>query len=233
MNLLITSAASPLAQTLADGLRTNHTVRLTERIAVKGLADLAVSPLGPDLSTNLLARGMDAIVHVAEPLPTDNAQQQIDYLTRCTYNLCLAATAEGVQRLIYLNTLEVMTTYDPAYLVNEVWRPRPSTAPRPLAKHLGEATCREFAREAKLAIVSLRFGPVVDSATITANAADPMWLDQRDAVQAVELALTAPLPRRWSIYHIQHQAEQGRFSIGRAAQALNFHPQYNGARGGQ
>jgi len=231
MNILITSAASPLAQTLADGLRGNHMVRLTERVAVNGLADLAVSPLGPDRSTNLLVQGMDAIVHVAEPLPTDNAQAQIDYLTRGTYNLCTAAAAEGVQRLIYLNTLAVMTAYDPTYIVGEVWRPRPSTAPDQLAKHLGEATCREFAREVKLAVVSLRLGSVVDSTTQRADEEHPMWLDRRDAVQAVALALTTPLPRRWTVYHIQHQSATARFSSGLATQQLNFQPQYNQAGG--
>jgi nucleoside-diphosphate-sugar epimerase len=237
MNILVTSAAAPLAQTLAEGLRTDHTVRLTERVGVNGIPDRQVSPLGPDLSTNLLVRGVDAIVHVAAPLPTDNELQQIDYLTRCTYNLCLAAAAEGVKRVVYLNTLAVMTSYDPTYLVGEFWRPQPPAAARPLAKHLGEATCREFAREFKLEVVSLRLGEIVKSETVSAQP-DPMWLDERDAVQAVALALTTPLPRRWAIYHIQHKADNGRFPIGLAEQQLNFHPQYNGAaqsneRGGQ
>lgn len=219
MNILITSAASPLAQTLADGLRGNHTVRLTERVAVKGKADLAVSPLGPDLSTNLLVRGMDAIVHVAEPLSTDNAQQQIDYLTRCTYNLCLAAADEGVKRLVYLNTLAVMAAYDPTYLVNEVWRPQPTTAPGLLAKHLGEATCREFAREVKLEVVSLRLGHVCVEA-----AADPMGLMPADAVQAVASALVAPLPRRWIVAHIQHGDATARFPITVARNLFQYAP---------
>ncbi|MEZ4619785.1 MAG: hypothetical protein R2867_30365 [Caldilineaceae bacterium] len=95
MNLLITSAAATLAQTLAEALRTNHTVRLTERVPVTGVTDLAISPLGPDFSTNLLVRGVEAIIHVAEPLATDSDLQRIDYLTCCTYNLCAAAAAEG------------------------------------------------------------------------------------------------------------------------------------------
>ncbi len=231
MKLLVTSAAAPLAQMLANELRANHTVRLTERIAVAGLADLAVSPLGPDLSTNLLVRGMDAIVHVAEPLSTDGTLEQIDYLTRCTYNLCMAAAAEGVKRLVYLNSLAVMSAYDPNYLVNESWRPRPTTAAPLLGKHLGEATCREFAREVKLAVVSLRLGSVVQRKEQGLTEPDATWLDARDAVQAVELALTAELPRRWSVFHIQHKAEDARFSIRLAAQQLNFVPQYNSAGG--
>ncbi len=228
MNILVTSAAAPFAQMLAEGLRTDHTVRLTERTGVKGIADLAISPLGPDLSTNLLVRCMDAVVHVATPLTTDNELQQIDYLTRCTYNLCMAAAAEGVKRVVYLNTLAVMTGYDPNYLVGEFWRPRPTTQAGTLAKHLGEATCREFAREFKLEVVSLRLGEIVKSETVSTQP-DPMWLDERDAVQAVTLALTTPLPRRWSVYHIQHKADNSRFPIRLAEQQLNFHPQFNAA----
>ena len=226
MNLLLTAAAAPLAQQLAAGLRANHTIRLTERVPVNGLTNLAVSPLGPDFSTNLLVRGVDAIIHVAEPLPTDSDQQRIDYLTRCTYNLCVAAAAEGVKRLIYLNTLDVMTAYDPAYFVGESWRPRPTTAAPLLGKHLGEVTCREFAREVQLAVVSLRLGTVMSSDD-TAATADPMWLDPRDAVQAIESVLATDLPQRWSVFHIQHKAPNARFPILLAEQQLHFAPQYN------
>lgn len=227
MKLLITAAASSLAQQLADGLGTAHNIRLTERIPVQDIPDLAISPLGSDLSTNLLLQGLDAIVHVAEPLPDDTDLQRIDYLTRCTYNLCMAAAAEGVQRLIYLNTLDVMTAYDPEYLVGETWRPRPTTAAPMLAKHLGEATCREFAREHKLDVVSLRLGTVAQDEETIEDAPYPMWLDARDAVQAVELALTKPLTRRWSVFHIQHKADNARFPIFQAEQELGFAPQYN------
>ena len=231
MNILVTSAAAPLAQTLATGLRVDHAIRLTERVPVTGLTDLALSPLGPDFSTNLLVRGMDAIVHVAEPLPTDDHLQRIDYLTRCTYNLCMAADAEGVKRLVYLNSLDVMGAYEPNYLVNESWRPQPTTAAPLLGKHLGEVTCREFAREVKLEVISLRLGNVVQSNRSTGTNA--MWLDERDAVQAVGLALTADLPRRWSVFHIQHKANDARFSIRLAEEQLNFVPQYNSAGGMQ
>ncbi|MCB0121742.1 MAG: NAD(P)-dependent oxidoreductase [Caldilineaceae bacterium] len=226
MNLLITSAASPLAQRIADGLRPNHTVRLTERMTVTGLADLAISPLGSDFSTNLLVRGVEAIVHVAEPLSTDSDHQRIDYLTRCTYNLCMAAAAEGVKRLVYLNTLDVMAAYEPDYLVGESWRPRPTPAAPLLAKHLGEATCREFAREFKLEVVSLRLGTVIPLEDDNDDMY-PMWLDARDAVQVVDLALTKPLIRRWSVFHIQHKADNARFPISHAEQELGFAPQYN------
>lgn len=225
MNLLITSAAAPIARSLAETLRGEHALRLTDRIPVAGVADFALSPLGPDLSTNLLVRGLDAIVHVAEPLPTDSALQQIDYLTRCTYNLCLAAATEGVKRLIYLSTLDLMTAYDPNYIVTERWKPKPPTHAPTLAKHLGEFTCREFAREHKLAVVVLRLGKVVRAETVDGQPVDPLWVDERDVVQVVKLALTAELPR-WAILHIGADSPQARFSVAAAKRMLNYAPHY-------
>lgn len=230
MQLLMTSAASPLARSLAEALRGEHMLRLTERTPVAGLADFALSPLGPDLATNLLVRGLDAIVHVAEPLFTDSELQQIDYLTRCTYNLCLAAATEGVKRLIYLSTLDLMTAYDPNYLVTERWKPKPPTDAPILAKHLGEYTCREFAREHKLAVVVLRLGKVVRAETVANQPIDPLWVDDRDVAQAVKLALTAELPR-WAIFHIGADSPQARFSVAAAKRGLNYAPQHNFAGG--
>ena len=232
MQLLITSAAAPLAHTLADTLRAEHTVRLTERTALPGRTDFVLSPMGPDLSTNLLVRGMDAVIHVAEPLATDNPLQQIDYLTRCTYNLCLAAAAEGVKRLIYLSTLDLMTAYAPTYRVNERWKPQPSPQAPVLAKHLGEYTCREFAREHKLTVVVLRVGKIVRAETVAGQAVDPLWVDERDVTQAVKAALTAEVPR-WAIFHIGADSPQARFSVATAKHVFKYAPHYTFTGGTQ
>src|SRR5262245_49154535 len=104
MHILITSAASPLSQGLAGALGQEHQLRLTELVQVEVAGELVRCPLEHDFSTNLLVRGMEAIIHVAEPLPEASEAEQIDYLTRGTYNLLLAATAEGVQRVIFLST---------------------------------------------------------------------------------------------------------------------------------
>lgn len=223
MNILITSAASSLAQSLNQTLSEEHNVRLTERVAVPNQPSFAVSALGHDLSTNLLVRGMDAIVHVAESLPMDNELQQIDYLTRCTYNLCMAGVAEGVHRFIYLSTLELMTAYDEGFTVSERWRPLPSPAAPLLAKHLGEQVCREFAREHKLDVTVLRLGKVVQAAAVTDAPFDPCWVDEQDVVQAVQRALETDTGR-WAIFHIQHEGPQARFSIATAQRVLGFAP---------
>ena len=108
MHILLTSAASPISQCLVDQLAPAHSLRLTERRMMKSEHEFVLADLGHDASTNLLVRGMDAVIHV-DTMPTEtNTGAQIDQSTRCTYNLLMAAAAEGVKRVVYLSTLELM-----------------------------------------------------------------------------------------------------------------------------
>lgn len=225
MHLLITSAAAPLARALAGILSEEHQIRLTEQIMVKSDTEFVLSHLGHDASTNLLVRGMDAIVHMAQPLPGQSANEQIDYMTRCTYNLLTAAAEEGVSRVIYLSSLDLMGSYDENYLVDERWRPLPQPQPPTLTTYLGESVCREFAREHKLSITVLRLAPVTgleESEGAPASA----WINVHDVAAAITRALaTGSGP--WSIYHIAADTPQSRFVIDKARDELGFTPQYN------
>ena len=114
--ILITSGGGRLAQALAAGLKETYSIRLTERAPVRTEHEFVECALGHDSATNELVRGVEAIVHVAEPLPEDTPEQQIDLMTRCTYNLLWAAAEEKVPRVVLLSTLELMTGYDPSSL---------------------------------------------------------------------------------------------------------------------
>lgn len=218
MHILLTSAASQLTQYLADALAADHTIRLTERTHVETEHEFAKSPLDHDGSTNLLVRGTDAIVHVAEPLPDEDAHGRIDHTTRCTYNLLMAAHEEGVPRVIFISTLDLMAPYDERYIVDERWRPLPTTEPSLLAKHLGEFTCREFAREHKVTVVTLRLAPV---AYPDAESTDPTAVPADVVAQAVNAALTADT-RPWAIFHIAPDVPQPHFPVALAKQELGI-----------
>lgn len=228
MNVLITSAASELARRLAAALAEAHTLRLTELHPVESDFDFVQSALGHDEATNELVRGMEAIVHIAE-IPPDalaTAEQPenyaIDYQTRRTYNLLMAASAEGVKHVIYASTLRLFEQHGEDWTVTENWRPRPSVGSFVLSKHLGEFTCREFAREGKLNITCLRLGNL-----ITADSAkdfDSMWLEVNDAVAAFQGALASR--SRWGIFHVQSEFPGARFSIEKAKGHLKFNPQF-------
>ena len=223
--ILITSGASKLAQVLAAGLKDNFSIRLTERIAVRTEHEFVECAFGHDSTTNTAVRGVEAILHVAEPLPNDTPEQQIDLLTRCTYNLLAAAAEETVPLVLMLSTLDVMTGYAANLTVSETWRPRPSTEPRVLSKHLGEFTCREFARDGKTNIAVMRLGKMVRAEDVKGKPPDPLWVEERDVVHAVASALTARLGR-WQIFHIQSDLPKARFAVTRAKAALKYQPQY-------
>ena len=231
MNILITSAGSELARNIAAALTEEHTLRLTELYPVENVeAEFVPSELGHDESTNELVRGMDTIIHVAE-IPADllaNADQSdnyaIDYQTRCTYNLLMAASEEGVKHVIYASTLRLFEQHGEDWTVTESWRPRPSIDSFVLSKHLGEFTCREFGREGKLNVTCLRLGNLVTADAAANVEPDSMWLEMNDAVTAFQGAIESSAP--WRIFHIQSEFPGSRFLIGKAKGHLKFDPQF-------
>ncbi|MDA1312872.1 MAG: NAD-dependent epimerase/dehydratase family protein [Acidobacteria bacterium] len=232
--VLITSAEHRLAQVLADSLAETHEVRLTGLNPVESKHPFQQSDLGHEDPTDKLVEGIDAIVHVGEPLPNHDMHRQIDHLTRRTYNLLLAAAKAGVQKVVYLSTLELLTPYDAKFVVDEQWRPRPSLAGPSLPKHLGEYTCREFARVGKLPIVTLRLGKVVPAGEMSRGAFDPLWVAEEDVAQAVRLAITKGSEdtgsslSRWTVLHISSGYGKARFDSSRAKRVLGYEPAHNG-----
>ena len=228
--ILITSAESRLAQVVADALGADHDVLLTAREDVETNHPFTRSDLGHEEPTNELVQDVRAIVHVAEALPGEELHSQIDHLTRCTYNLLLAASKADVRRVVFISTLEMMTAYDPDFLVEERWRPRPSLAAPALPKYLGEFTCREFARACEFDIVVLRIGDVVGAS----ESLTPTSITEEDAAQAVSLALkggvedNAQSLARWAVFHVSSGGEAARFSSGRANGMLGYESRVGG-----
>ena len=227
----MTSAGSELARNVAGVLAEEHTLRLTELYPVDPVAGTFVqSELGHDESTNELVRGIDTIIHIAEIPPqllTEADQPDnyaIDYQTRCTYNLLMAASEEGVKHAIYASTLRLFEQHGEDWTVTENWRPRPSVDSFVLSKHLGEFTCREFGREGKLNVTCLRLGNLVTTEAAASTEPDSMWLEMNDAATAIQGALESSAP--WRIFHIQSEFPGSRFSIGKAKGHLKFDPQF-------
>ena len=230
--VLVTAAETPLAQALADGLPAAWQVQLTAATEVSVSRPFTKCALEADESTRDVVRGMEAIVHFALAQPDRNPSEQIDGLVRATYNLLTAAAAEGVRRVVHVSSLSILRGYDEAFTVAEDWQPRPGDDAPALAEYLAECTSREFARQRQLEVVALRIGKVVRAESVTGQAFDPLWVDQRDVVQAVSLALrTAKLaaPRGtdgWTVLHILSDSPRARFSVNKARQVLGYQPQH-------
>ena len=236
MNILITGAAGELAQALASHLSENHQIRLTDMVDVATDFEFVRCELNHDEATNELVRGMDSIIHLAE-LPPDYSDESldldnltIDFLTRCTYNLLWAGVEENVKKAIYGSTLKLFDKYDDDLTVNENWRPLPSTDPYVLGKHLGEFTCKEFARTSQIQITCLRFGKIVRVDDVKDQPYDPAWIEIRDLVHAFECALgekSAGLNREWSVFHIEADAPDADYPPARRARStIGYNPTY-------
>ena len=230
MNILITSAASDLAQQVASAFSGEHAIRLTELHDIETNFDFVQSELGHDESTNKLVRGIDTIIHIAEVPSVLLAEADqpdnysIDYQTRRTYNLLMAASEEGVKHVVYASTLRLFEQHGEDWTVTESWRPRPSVDSFVLSKHLGEFTCREFAREGKINVTCLRLGNLATAETAATAEYDSMWLGMNDAVAVFKCALNSS--SLWQIFHIQSEFLGSRFSIGKAKSHLEFDPQF-------
>lgn len=232
-NILITSAHSSLAQTLAAGLGESYRVHLTSRVEVATKLPFTRCDFSEPATTAGLVRGMTAIVHVGEPVQGMSGAAMLDERTRGTYNLLQGATGEGVRNIVHLSSLEVMLGYEEEYLVTEDWAPRPTPGPDALSRWLGEFTCREFAREENARICVLRLGRIVESQDPVKSPQAALRLEQADAVQAVSRALSALVSERsklgrWSVFHVVSDVRNARFPAARASQILGYHPQSAG-----
>lgn len=228
MNILITGAATPLGKHLAAGLRAGHQLRLTDHAPVDTDLEFVPSELGHDESTDRLVEGVETIIHQAY-LPCggdDGTSDWLDANTRRTYNLLLAASEAGVEQVIYLSTLDLFLPYDEDLTVAEDWQPRPTCQPDVLGPHLGEFIAREFAHSHALKVLILRLGHVVTADEAKEQKFDPMWIDVRDVVGAVESALGQSL-RESGVAHLQFQSERARFVNHSRRYPLDYAPQHN------
>jgi nucleoside-diphosphate-sugar epimerase len=182
-----------------------------------------------------------ALVHLAShPIawPTGASsmadEDVVEYAARGTYVTLVAAAAAGVPRVVLASTLDVMEAYQPSWLVDEAWRPRPSTALEELAPYVAEVSARDLARSLPLSVVCLRLGRLVGDEAAQRGPADPRWLHLDDAVQAIRRALTYPLPEQrapgpenWRVFHIPG-GRQARFPLAAAAQpAFGYAPEHD------
>ncbi len=214
MNVLITSGGTALARALAADLSGAHEVKLTDVVDVKTDWDFVACELGHEGETEALVARMDAVVHLAElPEALQSDDREVDFQTRCTYNLMYAAREMQVPHVVYISSLSLFASCDPNWQVTEVWAPRPSTEAGPMARYLGEFTCREFAREHSVRVTCLRLGDVGGDGDTA--------LTVEDAVKAIGKALATDGPM-WRVLHVQSEVEHARFPTDRAKSVLGL-----------
>jgi nucleoside-diphosphate-sugar epimerase len=239
MNILITGAASRLAQTLAAELGSEHRLRLMDSVPVEAEGNATFFPgslLDPDDAWRAV-RGMDAVIHTGEPppdLPSDPLQREqrlLDLATRGTHVLCKAAVEAGVKRILYAGTLAIFSAYPDDVYISELWKPLPAPDMGQMARYLGELTCREFARDYMVSVTCLRLGELVRAEEVAGQPPNLMWLDLRDAAQAFRCALNRNQSqavwwtRRWGLYHIAAPSPNPKYLIDQARR-MGYAPEH-------
>ncbi len=236
MKILITGAASPLAQAIMAELGEAHHVRLMDAEAVEAAGtEVARGSLLSQEDCWKAVRGIDAVVITGEPpsdLPDDELardQTLLDHATRGTHNLCKAAVEAGVKRIVYGSTLDVFRSYPDDVYISELWKPMPEPDMPEMSRYLGELTCREFARDHMISATALRLGKVVREEEVGGLETDLMWVDIRDAAQAFCIALERDTAhevwwtRRWALYHICADIANPKYLISQA-KSLGYAP---------
>lgn len=240
MNVLICDGTGTLTQEVAVRLSKKHSVRLMAPSSLKIDVEFVQGDIRNPDNLQEAMQGIEAVVYLPEMsregelTPEEYDQEELDFLTRGTYNLMQAVVAEGVQRVIYGSTLEVFERCPEDWIISELYRPWPSARIGPLTRHLGELICQEFARTEPVTMICLRFGKIVREEEIEGKPFDQMWLDVRDAAQAVEQALTMNVEghshghrwhRHWWLFHITSEVPNPRFLLTLAKQPpLEYEP---------
>lgn len=219
MRVLLTGSDSILGRELASSLAALKDVSLRllhgnwEELAVPEGTETQSGDIRDPAVAALAVADTDAVVHLqpwslARLEPADDAER-LDTVMRGTRSLALAAAAAGARRLILGSTLSFFDRHPAHWHVDELWRPRPVPELRHLLPWIGELAVRELVRLSRMEAVCLRFGEVVDDASIAGRPFDPRWVHAQDAVRAAHRALEfnhdemldSGLPD-WSVFHI-------------------------------
>ena len=217
MNILVTNPASRLSREIVQALSLAHEV------------ELAGGPFGHEEAQNELVKDVDTVVHSLQDSPSIDESERLDQAMRQTYNLLWTCVQGGVSRFVFLSSLSSMKSYPENYLVNEKWRPLPTTEIDGLCFHLAEFVCREYGRERGIDVRVLRLGDLdwdgesdSDSVLYGSDALNGV-------IRAIEVDLEAGSwapASKWNVFHLQsgNPSKPSRFSTRKAEIELGFIP---------
>ncbi|MSQ08154.1 MAG: NAD(P)-dependent oxidoreductase [Dehalococcoidia bacterium] len=222
MKILVTSAMSAMGRTVAGALK-KHDVKLTD-LTGGCTGGIVANNLNHDAETDRLVDGVEAIIHTGYEGQEGDASSLLDYYSRRTYNLLLAASNARVDRCIYISTLKLLQDYEENLTVTERWRSHPpSNDPALLACHIGELVCKEFARDRLIKVATLRLGwPIVTGQRSKATATgETAALATDDLATVLNAALGAKI-EQWQDVHVQSPAPGQRYLLHAAQKLFSF-----------
>lgn len=223
MKILITGADRPFGKMTARHFMEKHALRLSGHspCEVGGFSesDYVQADLRQEEDAAALVEDVDAILHMANfnAPECESNQDELDALEHAatgTYFLAREARKAGVNRIITAGSLRVFDFYPDEFLIDEMWKPHPSTSIKQLAPYLSESVVREFVREGGICGMALRFMPIGE---------DPeKETRSTDAMAALEKALAYEFQVPGYRWHVFHVASSERFTMRNACMILGM-----------
>ncbi len=225
--LLITGATGRVGRAVVAGLGERYHVRAFGRapVALPGVAETALGDIADLEAFRAAARGMEAILHLAAVARSRAAWEDVrDANIDGAYNCFEAARLEGIRRVVFASTSQVINGYPPDQPITWATPPRPQSY-YAASKVFGEALGAMYADQHGLEVVCVRIG------TFWAEGQRPpeaprvgKYLSARDAVQLFDLALSRPGLRYEIVYGVSDNP-RCRFDLEHTRQVLGYAPQ--------
>lgn len=238
MNVVITGAAGTLGRVLTLAFSDHHAVSPSDIRMAPGPRMIVRANVLSTEDAACLTEDVEVVIHLAQAAwnpelsDADNETRILDTRLKGTYNVIEAAVKAGVRRVIQVSDLCLFNGYDDSIIVSEDFVPLPDTSAYQQSVYLSELIGREFAREHPDLVVTLRLGDLVDQDTLsTEKPLNDAWLDFRDAVAAVEKAMTLEHfdgLGHWGLYNLAADRPGSRFSLLKATSGqFGFRPAFN------
>ncbi len=241
--VLITGASGLIGRITIEGLGNKYAFSALNRREVAGIpctqADItdaqAIKPA---------FEGVDKVLHLAAD--TENVQAWEGTMATTvggTLNMFRAAQEAGVQRVVFMSSGSTMCGYEwfdgsPYGLmaagkydeVPDAWDmvdytrlPRPDS-PYAVGKLFGEACGRYFAERYGMSVIVIRLGAVRDTDRPKIRRHFPGYLSQADAVQMIDLCLSAPADLGYEIFDAISENKWRWRDTSHAKQVLGWNP---------
>ena len=231
MNVLILGANGQLGPHVIKALEGEHTLRLTD---INELVETPHEYFKLDVS-NLdgvvaAAEGMDAIVNLS--VLRRDRQLAFDVSARGCYNAMTAAVRHGIPRVINTGphfTITGPTFEDFDYLIGPDVPPQSGTLLYALTKSLGQETCRVFAENFDVHVLTLLFYNFRDPDDHSEDGQDftPYSVTWGDAAEAFRAALnvdSSRLASRCETFLVFADIPHQKFSNEKVKRVLGWRP---------
>ena len=228
--VLITGAAGEVGRLLADHLRDDYELVLTDRQPPPEHDDssFVAADIGDFDSVYAVSHAIDTVVHLAaETHPDAPWEKLLSPNIVGLYNVLEAAHRQKCRRVIFASSINAVAGYPGEMQVHTSQPVRPYNL-YGATKAWGEAASCFYADQRGLSVLCLRFGWVrsPDSADLRpGHPYLPFVLTYDDLIRLIRAAIEAPATLRFGIFHGVSNNRWKRLDISDTRAVLGYEPQ--------